>query len=279
MNRLNTNKAGAYLLALAITCGIGISATGSDIKEQLQAIAEDGGIEILPETKQPAPGKVLPPRAEKTLPYDPNGALPGIALLGIMESSPQYEVLITKSRTKQGKPLSDDKAKGSYFAQLNKLYDNGKLPTKQELKGWFTGRCFDHGTPDYPTGNLLVGDERMHEADSGPLFPPRLEFRICSIDNNSASPDFFDEITPGTTLKIMQVLGSIYSQMSIAEEADNSLASKYKGGEFEFRVRKYKSYFVMRATRLTDTVDDKGRIILKAGDAFSACYYFKKVHD
>lgn len=166
----------------------------------------------------------------------------------------------------------------THFDALKGYYAQGRVPTKKEVTGWFSGRCFSVDTPNVPEGNMLVGGtyQAANVPDSGPLFPPRpAPFRVAVIRGEfSDSADLFDHMTPSHINDIMALLSSD-EHVSAAVIRERSLTSSYKDGNAVYHVRRYGSYFIVSTVGLAD---DAGTGV-KAGKAGSMCYFFKKVHD
>ncbi|MDO8757053.1 MAG: hypothetical protein Q7J64_03480 [Elusimicrobiota bacterium] len=166
-------------------------------------------------------------------------------------------------------PLTDT-ADETYFKQLEKLYAQGMLPLKENLTGWFAGRCYKYDSPGSPKGGLLVGLRHTVGGDNGPLFPPKSDFRILSIDSFLGA-DLFDDITMGEESELSSIVNSGFNSVTAAVAIDGALASKHMAGNLEYRIRKHGSFFIESAIALGDSES------LKAGDTYAMCYYFKKV--
>lgn len=193
------------------------------------------------------------------------GAGTQVALAGI-------GVLSVRPDAEDNKAISSltDVADESYFQQLQKLYALGTSPSKEDLTGWFAGRCYKHGSPSRPEGALLTGVQKVVGDDNGPLFPQKSDFRIASL--TSSRVDYFDHLTTDKELEIDSLVSSIFGKLTTAVEIDGALVSKHETSNFEYRVRKYNAFFIGSMALLKDYRD------LKSGDVYGACYYFKKVH-
>jgi hypothetical protein len=154
----------------------------------------------------------------------------------------------------------------SYFNQLIKLYDKGDLPSKEDVTGWFTGRCYKYDAQNEPIGGLLAAGPK--ENANGPLFPEPV-FRM--VDQMNGNVDYFDSITPSKESEINFYLSSDQGARTTVTETEKSFASKTTSGNLEYRVRRNGSYLIEKVF----FPDDNG--YRAAGAPLRLCYYFQKV--
>lgn len=158
------------------------------------------------------------------------------------------------------------------FTRLKAMYDNGTLPSQTELTGWFSGRCFSQRAGDTAWGSLIVSEVEEVGDDSGPLLPPKQEFKIRTVGQEGYAPDTFDTITPDAMQWIGDELKNL-TGVSEAQSVDGSLMSAIETQDMlidiQVHVKRYKNYFI------TETYGD----IDAFTDPQSLCYYFKKVHN
>ena len=141
------------------------------------------------------------------------------------------------------------------------MYSQGSLPTKDELYGWFTGRCYHYKLQNTASGEILIG--AYDEADGGPLFPN--PFKIMFLFKYGGEADVFDELTPEEISSVSESIGKEISGKSEAKEVDGALESEVYGKDTRYRVKKFNNYYIGKM------LDDKGSTHLN-------CYFFKKVY-
>lgn len=160
------------------------------------------------------------------------------------------------------------------FSDLVQRFETAATPTRNEIKGWWSGRCFYPKTPDAAENALLVGTSELIGGSQGPLYPPREAYKIIHLVWTGKSADVYDE----PSREIIDSVAGLLSNggltgVSEAVETQGSLASSNTPGNLEWRIRKNGPYFFEESIILRTNND------YKAGEIFAACYYFKKIHE
>lgn len=203
---------------------------------------------------------VLLPAAARAVPNDLASRMSAIALQAGMAGAALEPVQVSRaalSEASRAEALFVASSTETIFKQLEALYAQGALPSKAELSGWFSGRCYDLPSPNKPVGVLLAGV--LNAGDNGPLFPPNLELRLGLV--GAAGPSDYDELTPVEEKQVAKILESELPKAIVAREKEGALAMTYNS--FENRVRRYGTYFIARGA------------VKQAPNMF--CYFFKKV--
>ncbi|MBE8222149.1 MAG: hypothetical protein HAW60_05410 [Bdellovibrionales bacterium] len=156
----------------------------------------------------------------------------------------------------------------SIFNQIGNMFSKGALPEKEELYGWWSGRCYRNKSQDTPTAALMY-TQKIKDADHGPVFSGKENFRMSLLLASTPSNKFdqiskdeieeFKEIIKQTKAKLKQSKAKI-----ITKEKDGSLVSTLGRPYYTLSLRKYRHYFV-------------GELNWR-GDIRQNCYFFKKVY-
>lgn len=175
--------------------------------------------------------------------------------------------------------ISSQAQEGTPFDQLGALYARTQepAPSREDLRGWFAGRCYTYDMPRTPIGVLLAGlDQKIDNNDGGPLFPPKKDFRLAMIQRWDDAMDYFDNMTKEKEAAIEEWLPSVFADSTSAKTVEGSLASRNEKSNLEYRVRK----LIKDGATLwigNNVVLGDGSSI-EAGKTASFCYFFKKVH-
>lgn len=145
---------------------------------------------------------------------------------------------------------------------LENMFEYGEMPTREELHGWFSGRCYLGSNENKPINTLLMGE---YSYNNGPLFPN--SFHLVSILNGSQPEDYYDYLTEEKISGINNWLINNRKYISVAEEDSGALASSYIDNTTNARymIKKKNNYYI-------EAVKENLDITLY-------CYYFKKVKD
>lgn len=163
----------------------------------------------------------------------------------------------------------------SRFHQLAEIYARAARPSKNELLGWFSGRCYRGSQPFSPEEGLLAGIlSATDDVDHGPLFPSRSHFKVGIFQHSGSARGaaYFDDMSPEETADVAASIAPIFhSDISIAAEIDGAIASNSSPLRVEYRIRKHGRYFLAAVLPL-----DKPDSSDKAGEV-AMCYFFKKL--
>ncbi len=176
-------------------------------------------------------------------------------------------------------PITSSDPGKDHFTRLTELYAQGTQPTKADLKGWWSGRCFWPNDPNRPYASLLLtAEDRVPSAQPapishGPLFPPETapgESRYAFWSLYFEGPPTLVDVLAETQERVTyENLRESWSQLTYTYYTDRSAAVKYPAGSYphEWRVRKYQQYFIVK------------RIMLNTGETERLCYFFAKVRE
>lgn len=180
------------------------------------------------------------------------------------------------------------------FRELETKFGNGALPTKNELTGWFAGRCYKEPRWSEPVGAMLAGVEKPDRSGNGPLFSPfRLTTVVINTEHSAYRPgfkvDYFDEPTVETRASIAETVSTLYDQATTAVETDGGLSSDQSVGLRSIARRcdasrcgalagttgnlPGGSYFIVKNVALRPYFPAGS-----AGDVYAMCYFFKKTN-
>ena len=170
-------------------------------------------------------------------------------------------------------PHGATRASGTQFSQLEAVFSQGTFPQKEDLLGWYSGRCFSKHSRNSPQNSLLIGWEDRIEGDGGPLFPaqnvPNNMLRYLSIAKDHGAddnPSYFDHPLEEDieTIKAFQEsdLGKQIAGEAL-EDSGSLVRMTLLQPSDRWHLRKHLNYLVLK-TLLHD-------------ELVSYCYYFKKI--
>ncbi len=150
------------------------------------------------------------------------------------------------------------------FEELGEMFDQGTLPTKEEIFGWWSGRCYNARKPSKPEAGLLTYRVIIHP-DNRNDFPPRTAQQMIFVSDRRTLPaNYFDNNLSEFKNDVKELTRMFDNEVFTTKEQEGSLVS---ANEFtHYSLKKYGDYFVGQVFDLnTHTV-------------IANCYYFKKVY-
>lgn len=173
-------------------------------------------------------------------------------------------------------PFGSADASEDYFSKVEALFNasDATLPAREELSGWWNGRCFHHQDRQKPMGGLLVAQDLGSEL--GPLFPSTKAGKIVLLVHQT-NPTGFDLVSRDAEAESKKWLEDNGHRVTRTATRNRALASMYlsvNGTPVDWQVRRLmrdgKLYYVMLSSQLIDTSGGK------EGDTMFACYFFEK---
>ncbi|MGZ3770863.1 MAG: hypothetical protein ACXVCP_03470 [Bdellovibrio sp.] len=167
----------------------------------------------------------------------------------------------------------------TYFFQLIGKFNNEAKPITdvKEILGWTTGRCFDLANPSSAYGALLFA--QYVDLYNGPMFPPKdLRFFIVADPDRTIAADHYDKLELYERPWVESSIKSLVPEIK-TEEFNGEWQSQYSELNYFMQIRKLDSYYIA-VLKLNYDVDQKknpNSPLLKKGDIFASCYFFKKV--
>lgn len=170
-------------------------------------------------------------------------------------------------------------------------FDQGQEVTWAEIKGQYSGRCFDLSTPaDAAPHNLVYMNQNRN---NGPGFPedfPQLLLINRWADADKQHSDYYDNPPPKDWRTFHDALRSAASQLTRHFSNMGNAPTFHMNIDFEpngrvdvsREFRKFNDYIVTRDTNLIEQYIPmiKGqRLWVEAEQPFFTCYFFKKVDD
>lgn len=172
----------------------------------------------------------------------------------------------------------------THYGQLVDTFNQSSATAKEELLGWWSGRCFRPQNPNQAFGTIIVGKniEIQHgNPNDGPLFPPYVEtihhYNVFGrgFQGADAPAGYFDELNPEKTNFIESLISR--GQLISSYSANKSLKIDFHQGNLHISSRSYidaqtnAKYFLTRLQVMSNQPP------YWAGDEFAICYFFKKV--
>lgn len=160
------------------------------------------------------------------------------------------------------------------FEKTKAQFDQGRLPTANEVTGWIVGRCFysSYNDPDVPYAGILFGMTSTTGNPAGDL-----KVMISPPRSYALPADQFDNPDANLLQQLQDiVVDPYYDLLTIATSSDGYLHSELTGYNSDYRVRIFH-----------DTSDPKNPrdLIVSIGVALPselvrlACYHDKKIND
>lgn len=175
----------------------------------------------------------------------------------------------------------------SQYQTLARNYSSARGARIEDVKGWYTGRCFFKDSPSTAIATLLIADQSTLTKTNGPAFQGSEYRHITPFVNTDGKSDKFDHLD-------QQELKSIYLALTTARELNaypvNSneelLVTGHRTTDLEsraYRIRKSGKYFVLKlecaennyCTNINAWTNN--RFLAYEGEAVAYCYYFQKV--
>lgn len=162
------------------------------------------------------------------------------------------------------------------YELLNSYFLNAQRPILEEIKGWWSGRCYEKDMPNAANGGLLIISPfigNLQNFPDGPLFPTTKvgsEFNMVNFRVFDVSADYFDfpngllenihKISISGEFDKYNAFYDDYSIVSINEDLNILLSS-----------RKYENYLLTQIKRHHSVPNGV------VGEILVSCYYFKKI--
>ena len=159
------------------------------------------------------------------------------------------------------------------FGEILKLYNQSPAATEVQVMGWMSGRCYMHDARTKPRPVLLAGYTKNVDEDNGQMFPPQDVSKLTIIEHSSRSipADYFDQMTTAQEEEVEDALNYDFDNLTELKVEDGSLVSTSRTGGVQYRVRVAPDYLVAEAVVV------KSNDVIKTGETFAACYFFKKI--
>jgi len=165
-------------------------------------------------------------------------------------------------------------ANASRYELMGDMFNNGTLPLKEELNGWWSGRCFSEGKPNSAWAILLAFTHFNINGDPGPALPTETVTYMSAINSkhgfyrNDAKK--YDNISQsdidGVNYYIRNILRTEDNPIFVNQDAWHSIS---KDRILQLELRKSDNYFVF--SRFQSDSHQKFR--------HSYCYAFKNVYN
>ena len=174
------------------------------------------------------------------------------------------------------------------FEELHDWFMMG-LPVRfNDVRGFYSGRCFSAFQPNAARNGLLTFFERRMGDDWGPGFPPATEQKFLYMVGRGQPVDYFDYFphAGANPQNVAEVARQSWFHLSVATEGDSLsvLSDIEPNGRWDFNTEivQYRDFLVMRETNLIGQVlpdpwtGQQG--YFNAGNVRSMCYFFKRVY-
>jgi len=197
-------------------------------------------------------------------------------LIASLSANGQIQTLDIFTQTVSESPTTQN-GEPSRYSQLLLNFSSGKLPLPSTLEGAWSGRCYFRATPNEPRPMILAGKtiSKNSDEDNGPLFPPPSPSTFLSVAlvtiPGVTRPDGFDQLTDEDRRLLETLIGRKDFAKYAATADSGSVVSQNNGGNLKYLIRSYKNYFIAEAAVVHDETP------YKAGQIYSACYFFKKI--
>lgn len=171
----------------------------------------------------------------------------------------------------------------NYFDTLLGWVAQSRPLSFQEMKGYYSGRCFLSNDKNKALASMLGYYERTVNGDPGPGLPSKREVRLGGLGWSGSPSDAFDKDEDFIRNKADLKNAIIESWGKISEiEESPSLGytfdwepNRRPDEKHEFTM--YGDYILEKWTALVRQRYGKGLGLKNPGDVLAMCYYFKKL--
>jgi hypothetical protein len=183
--------------------------------------------------------------------------------------------------------FSSTDPKQSRFDALADKYTHGTNVTYEQIKAFYTGRCYHYSEPNKPR-NIMLGylEQRLGD-DPGPAFPDDRQVKkdVFGIISESKPADYFDNPDKFEEQKttLINLLRPASARLEMKE--DPTLTETQSSGKkafADFSYVAFQTYYLQKATMRTDSKvynpwnpNSSGNA--KVGDVIQYCYFFQKM--
>ncbi len=178
-----------------------------------------------------------------------------------------YDTLLNKFDATVG--TSSDK-----FQQILELAKQGKNVSFNEVEGVYTGRCYDMVNRNLPRSSALAILQIDTNPSDGPLFP---KDKLVIEGGYVGSADIADSKTKETITSELLAIKSQYT--SVVESPLSVVMNDTSLTSHQMTYVKNQNYILGLIYANQDqeiNVRGDGKITVKKGDIWAACYYFNK---
>lgn len=155
------------------------------------------------------------------------------------------------------------------FETLKTWFNQGRETSYQEIKGFYSGRCFKHSNPDYAENGLLAYLEIIRN-QSGPGFPSQVDKRMSLYSTNpyyNDPADYFDNLADVREMGENGIRNE-WSRLLLQESPLRTLGLDSNG-----QLSVTAKYHVYNQYIVTELEVEATRKVMQR------CYFFKKVAD
>ncbi|RYZ75172.1 MAG: hypothetical protein EOP05_08495 [Proteobacteria bacterium] len=175
----------------------------------------------------------------------------------------------------------------SQYQTLAKNFSNARGTRIEDLKGWYTGRCYFKDSPSKAVATLLISDQDSHTKTNGPAFQGSEYRHVTPFVNTDSKADKFDSLDGPELSSIQLALKTARDLNAYPVNSNEELViTGHRTTDLEsraYRIRKAGKYFVLKlecaennyCTNISSWTNN--RFLAYEGEAVAYCYYFNKV--
>jgi hypothetical protein len=170
---------------------------------------------------------------------------------------------------------------------LAQKFSSGRSVVIEDLKGWYTGRCYYKDSPSTAVATLLVADQDPLLKTNGPAFNSSELRHLTPIVNTVGKPDKFDSLDAAELASINAVLKTSRDLNAYPVRSNDELVvAGHRTTDLEsraYRFRKSGKFFLLKlecaennyCTNFNGWTNN--RFLAYEGEAVAYCYYFTRV--
>lgn len=189
----------------------------------------------------------------------------------------------------EGRATLEKNSGESKFQVLLNWFKVGQPIRLEELKGFYSGRCFNVDQKNTPRNIFLGYLERSETGDAGPGFPDDRVLKFAALIRGSAEASYFDNNSKflENRADFVSKFNKVWKYVSVPSEdptLNYTIDLDPRGSPDEKVVfKRYDGYILSTTISLSGGVEEnpwtRRKLSRKPGFPSTVCYLFKKLGD
>lgn len=174
----------------------------------------------------------------------------------------------------------------SQYRTLESKFGSAKAVLIDNLKGWYSGRCFFKDSPSKAVATLLVADQASASKVNGPAFSDAEYRHVTPLVDLSARADQFDAPTSSLRTSVNNALSSSRELNAYPVQSNGAMVvAGHRTTKLEsrvYRLRQEGRFTILKVECAENNYCTNfsgwghNKFLEYEGQAVAYCYYFKK---